>query len=171
MDRKVAEEEGGGGGRGEEEEEGEEGGTVRRKVPLLASHWLGGFPKKRVLLTNFSLLRHSPAAAPGTGDLSWKAEATQKKLTAGAVSKPLSMELGSGFFWKGNLAVHLCVFHSLFVAQGASSSHRFGEQPFLGSDGPLILIGNRRRRLVGQTTAPVAAAGDKTPSGTHHLLP
>ena len=73
---------------------------------------IGGLPKKSVLLTNFSLLKHSPGAAPGIGELGWKAEETLEKLIAQAVSKPFSMGLGSGFFWKMNLA--------LFVAHRSS---------------------------------------------------
>ena len=58
-----------------------------------------------MLLTNFSLLKHSPGAAPGIGELRWKAEETLEKLIALAVSKSFSIGLGSGFFWKENLAL------------------------------------------------------------------
>lgn len=66
---------------------------------------IGGLPKKCVLLTNFSLLKHSPGAAPGIGELRWKAEEALEKLIALAVSKSFSIGLGSGFFWKENLAL------------------------------------------------------------------
>ena len=47
----------------------------------------------------------------------------------------------------------------------------FEEQPFLGSDGPLILTGNRSGRLAGRTSAPVAAAGDRALRGIHCFPP
>ena len=55
--RKVVEAEGGGRGKGR-------WCSGKRGTPSCLS-LIGGLPKKSVLLTNFSLLKHSPGAAPG----------------------------------------------------------------------------------------------------------
>lgn len=57
MKRKVVEAEGGGRGKGR-------WCSGKRGTPSCLS-LIGGLPKKSVLLTNFSLLKHSPGAAPG----------------------------------------------------------------------------------------------------------